>query len=727
MKKVILKIEGMSCSGCAAGLEKYLNKQKEIARASVNLVLAQAQIEYDEKISIEQLEQYVEEAGFHSAGIYQPQMEEKKSHEKRNLIFFGVYAFLILYISMAPMLSLPQIFFLKQERYYAIALFLLTIFFLFYGKDIFQSGIKNLVHKTPNMDTLVSLGVGASFFYSVVEMILFFNDPTRKEVHFYFESCAIIIFFLKLGRFIEQKNKAKTKEAIQELVQITPIHALLKEKNGEKQITIDEVKQGDILLCKPGMKIAVDGEITVGEAYLEEAFITGEALPVKKTKKDKVIAGSTNLDGYIEYKAEKIGKNSTISEIVRLVIEAVNTKAPIQRLADRVCLYFVPTMIGIAICSFLGYLFLGKPIYEAISAFVSVLVVACPCALGLATPLAIVISEGKCAQEGILVKTSKTLEEANNVDIIVFDKTGTLTYGNLKIASIHPMKGYTEKKMMELAVGLERNSTHPIASAFMDYEKNHTLSRKEVKNFKNLAGLGITATINHETFYMGSSKLLKKLKIKNTYEEEEAHLLKEQSNIVYLVKEDQLLGMIEIKDILRENAQETITQLKKLGKEVIMLTGDNEIIATEIAHQLGIQQVYASLLPKEKTKIIKQFINDGKYVMMVGDGINDAPSLAAATIGVSVHSGTDIAADSSDVILLHDNLEKIPTLISISKKTLANIKQNLFWAFFYNMCMIPIAIGFFQPFGLTMNPMFAGIAMTMSSLTVMLNALRLKK
>lgn len=732
MKKIILSIDGMTCSACSQGLEKYLNKQEGIVKASVNLVLAQALIEYDDNIDILTLENYIKEAGFISLGIYNPTKENKKDNRKIFLLIYGVLALIVLYISMSHMIGLPSIEYIdmmKNPTNYSIALFILTIPFLIYGKDIFISGIKNVIHKTPNMDTLVSLGVFSSFLYSLfsITMILTNNNPTTYVESLYFESCAIIIYFIKLGRFIDGRSKEKTKEALKELVQITPTIAHLKKDKEEVEVTIDEVNKGDILIAKPGMKIAVDGIVVSGETHLDEAFITGESVPTKKIVNDKVVAGSINLDGYIEYKAEKIGKNSTISEIVRLVVEATNTKAPIQRYADQVSGIFVPSIILIAIITFITYLLLGNTLSVSLTTFVTVLVVACPCALGLATPLAIVVSEGLCAKNGILVKTSETLENAHKVDTIAFDKTGTLTYGNLKISKIYNFSDYKENELIEKVASLEAKTTHPIAKAFSTYASENKISPQEVTSFNNIAGIGLEGIVENKKIYVGNSKIFNKLKITNKYTKEEKELATSGNSIIFVIEEKKVIALIGVKDIVRDNAKMTISKLKKLGKNIIMLTGDNKETANIIAKSIGINTVISEVLPKEKTKVIKDLIKNNYNVMMVGDGINDAPSLATASIGVSINGGTDIAADSSDVILMNDNLEKILSLIDISKKTIRNIKQNLFWAFFYNVCMIPIAIGLFSKFGIKMNPMLAGFAMTMSSLTVIFNALRLKR
>ena len=726
MKKVLLKIEGMTCSACSASIEKYLNKQAGIISANVNLILAQASITYEDSLSIEDLNRFIKESGYKSLGIYQENEEKEQKKEQRNLILFGILLVLVLYISMGHMLSLPTFSFgIPQEHpiIYSLTLFFFACLFLIYGRDIFKAGFKNLLHKSPNMDTLVMVGVSASFLYSLFSMIMILQGKTEYTEQLYFESCATIIYFIKLGRFIDHKSKEKTKEAIKELVQITPKNATLKTRGKERLVTIDEVKEGDILVTRPGEKIAVDGVIIKGSTHVDESFLTGEALPVKKEKDDKVIAGSMNYDGYIEYQAEKIGRNSTISEIVHLVLDAVNTKAPIARLADKVSGYFVPTLLILAVLTFIGYLLLHFPLQEAMLSFVSVLVVACPCSLGLATPLAIVISEGVCAKKGIFVKTSTTLENAHKMDTIVFDKTGTLTYGKLKVAKVYNYSSKTEKELLKKVASIEFYSTHPISKAFVCSKSK----KLKVDKYKNLPGIGVYGEINKKKIYIGNAKVFEKVKIENPHKEDEKALQKEGNSVVYVIEDKKVLGLIGVSDIVRENAKATVQELKALNMEVIMLTGDNETTANQIASKLGIDQVIADVLPKEKVSAITKLLTQGKKVMMVGDGINDAPSLAKATIGVSIKSGTDIAADSSDVILMDDGIEKIPELIRISKKTIRNIKQNLFWAFFYNLLMIPLAIGLLKPWHITVNPMIAALAMTCSSLTVVFNALRLKK
>ena len=730
MKKIILSIDGMTCSACSNGLEKYLNKQNGIKEASVNLVMANATIEYDEKLlNISNLEEFVKQAGFKSLGEFKEiKTESNNKKEKIKFIIFTILAIVTLYISMGHMINLPTINFLNPETNsinYMVALLVLTLAFLWYGFDILKNGYINLIHKTPNMDTLVGIGVIASLGYSIYNMAMVLQGHNMHVMNLYFESAAIVIYFIKLGRYLDGISKDKTKEAIQKLVKITPNSAVIKVDGVEKQVTLDEINKGDIVISRPGEKIAVDGEIILGKAHLDESFITGESKPVAKEIGGTVIAGSINYDGYIEYKAQRIGKESTISEIVRLVVEAAGTKAPIAKVADKVSGIFVPVVILIAIITFFMYLIIGQGVGEALTTFVTVLVVACPCSLGLATPLAIVISEGLCAGKGILVKKSEILENAQKVNTVVFDKTGTLTYGKLKISKVIDYNN--TKNLLQIVGSIEAKSTHPIGKAFTDYLEENKLKKLEVSNFENIAGLGIKAKVEENEYLLGNLKLLEKYEIQNNHIEDEKSLAEEKNSIVYVVQNKEIIALIGINDVVRENAKEIISTLNQKHIETIMLTGDNTETAEKIAKDLGITKVISNVMPSQKADTIKNLKAENKFVMMCGDGINDSPALTACDIGVSVNTGTDIAMDSSDVILTKNDLTSIVDLINISKKTIRNIKQNLFWAFFYNILMIPIAIGILKPFGISINPMIASLAMVLSSLTVMLNALRLKR
>lgn len=729
MKKIILKIEGMTCSACSSSLEKYLLKQEGIDDALVNLVMSSASITYEDNITMDDLNRFVSEAGFKSLGLYN-ENEDKDNNRTKYFVVNGLLALLVLYISMSHMIHLPVIPFLHMINYpvnYSVCLFIFSLYFIYFGRDIIISGIKNIKYKSPNMDTLVTLGVVSSFIFSTFNMIMILKGNNEYVENLYFESVCIILYLIKFGRYIDGISKEKTKDTIKGLVTITPNKAILFINNKEKKVSIDEVKKGDILIVKPGNRFAVDGVIVKGSTHVDESFISGESIPIKKSINDKVVAGSINLDGEVLYKAENIGRDSTISEIVRLVVEATNTKAPIARIADKVSGIFVPVVIFIALLTLIIHLILGASFNESIVYFVTVLVCACPCALGLATPLAIVVSEGLCAKNGILVKKSEILENVNKVDVIVFDKTGTLTYGNLRISKIINKSNYSDNDLIEIVSSLENKTAHPIASSFKEYSKTNNLKSLDVDNFKNIAGIGLSGTINDKSYLIGNNKLFDKYKINNNMLREEKKLSLDGNSIVYVIEDKKVIGLIGVKDIIRDNAKDVINKLKNIDKRIIMLTGDNEITADIIAKSIGIKEVIANVSPKDKSNKIKELKNKGFKVMMVGDGINDAPSLSLADIGVSLNSAIDIAVDSADVILMRNDLNSIYNLFDIGKRTLGNIKENLFWAFFYNACMIPISCGLFEFINITMNPMIAGLAMTLSSFTVIINALRLKR
>ena len=726
MKKVILKIDGMSCSACSSRIEKYLNHQDGV-KAMVNLVMANALIYYDEeKLTISDLEKYIYESGYKSLGIYDEKKEIKPDYSKKLLLVFLVILLLLMYTSMSHMLKLPIVSILDIEKNpvnYGLCLLLLTIPFIIYGADIIKSGIGKLFHKSPNMDSLVTIGIIASFIYSLVNLILVLLGNTNLVHYLYFESIAMIIYFVKLGRVLSDNSKEKTKDAIKDLVTMTPEYALVKVNDEEKKVSIDEIKKGDILICKPGDKIAVDGEIISGKSHFEEAFITGESVPSKKSVGDKVLAGSINIDGYVLYKAFKIGPDSTISEIVRLVLESANSKAPIARIADKISAYFVPCIIGIALITFLIYLIFGYSISEAITRFVTVLVVACPCAIGLATPLAIVASIGYLAKNGILIKNSAILEKVKDVDTVIFDKTGTLTYGNLKVSNIRNFSKYQDDELLSIIASLEHNSNHPIAKAFSTYY----VDKKTIIDFQNIDGIGIKGKINNNEYYIGNNKICDLLKIKNNYLKIENELIQNGQSIVYLIENKEILGIVGVSDVLRREANQVIENLQKMHKKVIMLSGDNQVTVEKIGKELKINESIGNMLPQEKCNMLDKLTKQGAKIMMVGDGINDAPSLTKALVGVSINGASNIAVNSASVILMNDDLKKIVELIKMSEKTVKIIKENLFWAFVYNILMIPIATGIFHPFGIALSPMLASIGMTISSLTVLVNSLRLRK
>lgn len=714
MKKVVLNIEGMTCSACSNGLEKYLNKQEGVISASVNLVMATALIEYEDNLSIKDLNRFVKEAGFKSLG---EKKEEKKNNELFKLIIFSILGIILMYISMGQMINLqtPKILnMMESPRVYAITLMILSLLFIFYGFDIIKNGIKNIIHKMPNMDSLVGVGVIVNFVYSLWNTVQVFMGNISLVHHLYFESSAIIILFVKIGRYIDKKNKDKAVDTIKNLVTITPKNGTILKDGKELQVTINEIQKGDTIISKPGEKIAVDGTIINGKTHTDESFITGESKPVSKKVGDTVIAGSINYDGYIEYRAEKIGRDSSISNIVKMVVEATNTKAPIARIADKISGYFVPAIFIIALISFILNFIITKDINESILALVSVLVVACPCALGLATPLAMVVAIGNCSRRGILVKSSETLEAINKVDTIVFDKTGTLTTGKMSIAD-----GVYNEVTLKILKSLEKNSNHPLAKSIYNNERDIF----EVQDFEEVPGLGVKGIINGKQYYAGNYKYVEKMNVENKLRDNEAIFASKGESIVYLFDEKETILIIGLADTIKKDITDTIKKLEKLDKKIIMLTGDNEKTARAIAKQIGIENIISNVNPEQKLAKIKE-LNKNNNVAMVGDGINDSPSLKAAIVGISVENGTDISADSADVILLNENMNNIVKIFDLGKRTIRIIKENLFWALFYNVCMIPLATGLLP---IALNPMIASLAMTLSSLTVVLNSLRLLK
>lgn len=721
MKKKILNIEGMTCSACSNGLEKYLNKQDGIKEASVNLVMATALVEYDEsKVKDSDLDRFVKEAGFKSLG--ERSKDGNKKHERLFLIQFAILVVLLMYISMGHMANFPIPYVVDKMHnpiVYTVFVIVITLCFIFWGIDIIVKGIKNLFHRMPNMDSLVGVGVLVNFAYSMYNAINIFQGKVHLVDNLYFESCAMIIFFVKLGRYIDRNNKAKAVDSIKNLVTITPKNAVIKQngKGKEKVVTINEIQKGDIVICKPGEKIAVDGKVVLGQSHTDESFITGESKPVSKTIGDRVLAGSINYDGYLEYSAENIGKDSSISHIVDLVVEATNTKAPIAKFADKISGIFVPVIFVIAILAFILNIAITRDINLALNALVSVLVVACPCALGLATPLAMVVSLGNGTRKGIVIKSSEVLERINDIDTVIMDKTGTITKGELTIADLYFLDA--QKDNLKLLKSLETKSNHPLATSVSKGENNPY----EVSDFEEIPGRGIKGKIDGVIYYAGNSKMLESIGIINTLSNKEEEFSKNGESIIYFASEKQLLGIVGLRDIIKPGIKDVISTLKEQGKKVVMLSGDNEITAKFIADEVGIDIVYSNISPKGKLEKIRE-LNKNQNVIMVGDGINDSPALKEATIGISVSNGTDISSDSADIMLMSEDMSKLLDVFKIGKKTIKIIRENLFWALGYNLLMVPLATGLLP---ISLNPMIASLAMTLSSLTVVLNSLRLRK
>ena len=716
MKNIILNVGGMTCSGCSAGLEKYLNKQDGIFSASVNLVLATVKIEYDENLlDVNKLNKFIGEAGFTSYG--EEYNKNKRRPERLVLLIYTVLTILLMYISMGNMfkITMPNIINMHfNPIIYSISLAAITFLYFIYGFDIIKSGIKNLVHRMPNMDSLIMIGVIVNYLYSLFNMILVFKGDMNGLHHLYFEASAMTILFVKIGRFIDKNNRIKATDAVRGLVSVTPKKAVKLVDGEEKTVTINEISKGDIIVCRPGEKIAVDGIVRKGRTNINEALITGESKPVHKEVGNEVIAGSINCNGYIEYEAVRIGRETNISNIVKMVVEATNSKTEIQKFVDKVSGIFVPAIFIIAVLASILNFVIIKDISIAVNVFVTVLVVACPCALGIATPLAMVVSIGKLSRNGIFIKSSESLEILNGIKNIVFDKTGTLTNGKFSVVD----KNISDENM-QILQSIEFNSKHPIAQSICEFSD---FNKIEVTNFREIEGYGLQADIGNSTYYVGSLKFVKEQCINNIYGNDEEKFLSNGYTIVYLFNNDGVLGIVGLADTVKDGVKELIQELKNMNKNIYMLTGDNEAAAKIIANEIGIDNVESNLTPKQKLVYVSNMNDDTNSVMMVGDGINDSPSLKAAAIGVSVEGGSDVSADSSDIILMNSNIGIISLLLKVGKKTNRIIKQNLFWAVFYNCLMIVIATGLLP---IHINPMIASMAMMMSSLMVVFNSLRL--
>ena len=716
MKNIILNVVGMTCSGCSARLEKYLNKQEGIFSASVNLVLATAKIEYDENLlDVNKLNKFIEESGFTSYG--EEYNKNKRKPERFVLLIYTVLTILLMYISMGNMfkIKMPNIIDMHSNPIiYAVSLAVITFLYFIYGFGIIKSGIKNLVNKMPNMDSLIMIGVIVNYLYSLFNMILVFRGDMNGLHHLYFEASAMTILFVKIGRFIDKNNRIKATDAVKGLVSVTPKNAVKLVDGEEKTVTINEISKGDIIVCRPGEKIAVDGIVRKGRTNINEALITGESKPVHKEIGDEVIAGSINCNGYIEYEAVRIGRETNISNIVKMVVEATNSKTEIQKFVDKVSGIFVPAIFIIAVLASILNFVIIRDISIAVNVFVTVLVVACPCALGIATPLAMVVSIGKLSKNGIFIKSSESLEILKDIKNVVFDKTGTLTNGKFSIVE----KNISDENMLILQ-SIEFNSKHPIAQSICEFSN---FNKIEVTNFREIEGYGLQADIGNTTYYVGSSKFVKEQCINNIYENDEERFLSKGYTIVYLFNNDGVLGIVGLADTVKDGVKDLIQELKNMNKNIYMLTGDNEASAKIIANEIGIDNVESNLTPKQKLVYVSNMNDDTNSVMMVGDGINDSPSLKSAAIGVSVEGGSDISADSSDIILMNSNIGIISLLLKVGKKTNRIIKQNLFWAVFYNCLMIVIATGLLP---IHINPMIASMAMMMSSLMVVFNSLRL--
>ena len=749
-KKLELKIDGISCQACVAKIERKLSRTDGVEKALVNISNNMADIEYDEKeIKASEIMKIIEKLG------YTPKRredlkdkeealraEKKLKSELTKSKIAIVLSLILMYISMSHMFGLPvpHIIYPVDHIFNYVAIqFIIAVTVMIIGKRFYKVGFRQLFMLSPNMDSLVAVGTSSAFIYSLYISYKIFADNNIHLMHsLYYESAAMIIAFVMLGKYLETLSKGKASAAIKKLVNFQAKKANII-RNGEiVEIDINEVSKGDIVFIKPGEKIPVDGTIIEGHSTIDEAMITGESIPVEKLENDKVYSGSINKDGALKVVVNATEGETLISKIAKLVEDAQMTKAPIARLADKVSLIFVPTVIFIAVFAALLWWFLIK--YNVVSVsqnhfefvltiFISILIIACPCSLGLATPTAIMVGTGKGAELGILIKSGEALEKLNEIDTIVFDKTGTLTEGTPKVIDIVSIGNALSKdEILKIAASMEVNSEHPLGKAVYDEAKEKNVELYDVKKFLSISGRGVIGEIEEKKYLLGNKKLLLDNGISNLYEEEIHRYELEGKTTILLADEEKLIAFITLADVVRNESIKLIEKLKKENIKTYMLTGDNERTAKVIAKKLGIDDVIAEVSPEDKYKKVKDLQEQGRKVVMVGDGVNDSPALAQADVGMAIGSGTDIAIESADIVLMSKDIETILTAIRLSKATIKNIKENLFWAFFYNSCGIPIAGGLLYLFtGHLLNPMLAGLAMGLSSVSVVTNALRLKR
>ena len=617
----------------------------------------------------------------------------------------------------------------KNAVIYSIVQLLLTIPVVYAGRDFFIHGFKNLARKSPTMDSLIAMGASAAIIYSLYATYMTITVDPEYHMNLYFESAGTIITLILLGKLLEARTKGQTSSAIKKLIGLQPKKAKIIENGVEKEVLIENIKVGDIIVVKPGEKIAVDGKIVSGNTSVDEAMITGESIPVSKNPGDKVIGGSINKNGSIQFEATEIGKDTVLSQIIKLVEEAQGSKAPISRMADIVAGYFVPIVIVIATVTGIIWFMSGSGLTAALTFFISVLVIACPCALGLATPTSIMVGTGKGAENGILIKSGEALETAHKIKTVVLDKTGTITKGKPVLTNLKVYNSFDENEILQLAASAENNSEHPLAEAIVNGAKERNVEFKQYDKFRAMPGYGIRATIDDKEIQIGNRKLMASRKISTEAAEKDYEILSNEGKTpMFISVNNELAGLIAVADVVKETSKGAIERMHKLGLKVIMLTGDNEKTAKYIAKEVGIDSVIAEILPFQKSEEVKKLQEAGEFVAMVGDGINDSPALAQANVGIAIGSGTDVAIESADIVLIRNDLNDVAGAIALSKATITNIKENLFWAFFYNVIGIPFAAGIFYAFfnGPKLDPMIAAFAMSLSSVSVLMNALRLK-
>lgn len=740
-KDITIPIAGMTCAACSRAVERALNKLDGVKNTNVNFATENAVVTYDPSlVKVAQMKNAIIKAGYEPLEIKKDdnvdEHQERKKKEIQTLwtkfLVSAAFSIPLLYIAMGHMLNFPLPGFIMPEHYplrFALIQLVLVIPVIAAGNKFYTGGFKKLFRGEPNMDSLIAVGTSAAVLYGIFAITQIYSGKNEYAMDLYFESAGVIITLILLGKYLESVSKGKTSEAIKKLMGLAPKTATLIKDSQEIIIPIEEVESGDVILVRPGEKIPVDGEIVSGRTSIDESMLTGESIPVEKNVGDGVIGASINKNGTIQFKATKVGKDTVLSQIIKLVEEAQGSKAPIAKMADVIAGYFVPVVMIIALLAGLAWYFIGgESEIFSLTIFIAVLVIACPCALGLATPTAIMVGTGKGAELGILIKSGEALESAHKINAVVFDKTGTITEGKPVVTDIIPTENFDEDTLLKYAASAERGSEHPLGEAIINLSKERKIDLYEGSDFQAIPGHGIEVTLNGNHILLGNKKLMEDRNIKMSLQEKSDDLAQEGKTPMFIAVNNNLSGIVAVADVIKDSSIEAIQKLHEMNIQVVMITGDNKRTAQAIASQVGIDMVLAEVLPEDKANQVKIIQSQGKKVAMVGDGINDAPALAQADIGIAIGSGTDVAMESADIVLMRSDLMDVPKAIQLSKSTIRNIKQNLFWAFGYNTAGIPIAAGLLHLFGgPLLNPMIAAAAMSFSSVSVLTNALRLKR
>ena len=739
-QKVIIPVRGMTCASCVSAIEKAVTVLRGVSKVSVNFATEKATVEYDPSATrLSEIKKAILEAGYEPLNVEQTETEdierEFRQRETRTLqtklIASITLSLPLLYIAMGHMIGLPVPLLISPEQNpfnFAVIQLLLTIPIAGAGYKFYTIGFPKLLKGHPNMDSLIAIGTGAAIIYGIFATLQISSGNVQYAENLYFETAGVIIALILLGKYLESMSKGKTSEAIKKMMGLQPKTALVIQDDKEIIIPVEEVEAGDLIIVKPGEKIPVDGKVIAGSTSVDESMLTGESIPVEKNPGNQVTGGTINKNGSLRFKATRVGKDTALAQIIKLVQDAQGSKAPISKLADVISGYFVPIVIAIAILSGAAWFITGQSTVFALTIFISVLIIACPCALGLATPTAIMVGTGRGAEQGVLIKGGESLEIAHKLNTIVFDKTGTITEGKPKVTDIVSAGKYKEDDILRWAASAEKPSEHPLGEAIIQGAEERNLALSEISNFQALPGRGIEGDIEGKKMLLGNLKLMDEKEIEVTLKKEAGQLASQGKTPIYLAAEGKLEGLVAVADVVKESSAEAIRQLHGMGIEVAMITGDNKATAEAIARTVNIDIVLAEVLPGDKAKEVKKLQAQNKKVGMVGDGVNDAPALAQADVGIAIGSGTDVAMESADIVLMKSDLMDVVTAIQLSKNTIRVIKQNLFWAFAYNTAGIPVAAGLLFIFGGPLiNPIFAAAAMAFSSISVVTNALRLRK